>query len=214
MEQDVKRRYRSPLREGQAEATRQAILDAASRLFIEDGYGATSIDAIAEAAGVSRATVFTSVGGKPVLLKTAYDVALVGDDEAVPLPERPRSMLIRAEPVAARYLELYAELITEMAGRLAAIYEAVRGAAGSDPEVRAVWEKIQTERRIGAAHVVDDIVARHALRSDIDPAVAADLVWVLNDPGLFHMLVQRARWTPDRFQAWLTEALRRELLTC
>ena len=212
MDPDVKRRYRSPLREGQAQATRRAILEAAGRLFIEDGYGATTIEAIAEAAGVSRATVFTSVGGKPVLLKTAYDVALVGDDEAVPLPERPRSRRIRAEPDAGRYLELYAELITEIAGRLAAIYEAVRGAAGSDPEVRAVWEKIQAERRIGAGNVVGDVVARKALRTDVDREAAADIVWVLNDPGLYHMLVQRRGWSPERFQAWLTEGLRSQLL--
>src|SRR6266704_6547564 len=94
----VKRSYDSPLRRERAEATRLAIAAAASRLFTERGYAATSIEEIAAAAGVSRATVFTSVGGKARLLKTALDVAIVGDDAPIALPNRPRSKAIRAEP--------------------------------------------------------------------------------------------------------------------
>ena len=96
---EVKRSYQSALRGAHAQSTRAAVIAAAGRLFTEQGYAATSIDEIAAAAGVSRATVFTSVGGKATLLKTALDVAIVGDDEPVPLPERPRSKAIRAEPI-------------------------------------------------------------------------------------------------------------------
>src|SRR5271163_1591362 len=81
--------YRSQLRAEQAEGTRQIVLEAATRLFVERGYAATSIDAIAEAAGVGRSTVFSAAGGKSWLLKTAYDRAIVGDDEPVPLLQRP-----------------------------------------------------------------------------------------------------------------------------
>jgi AcrR family transcriptional regulator len=176
------------------------------------GYGATSIEAIAEAAGVSRATVFTAVGGKPVLLKSAYDVALVGDDEPVALPDRPGSRRIQAEPDAGRMLDGYAGLMAEIAGRLAPMYEAVRGGAGTDAEARAVWEKIQQERRIGAGNVVGAVAARGALRPGLDPEAAADVVWVLNDPGLYHMLVERRGWTRERFGTWLAQALRSQLL--
>jgi AcrR family transcriptional regulator len=208
----VKRAYRSTLREANADATRLAIVQAAARLFIEQGYVATSIDAIAEAAGVSRATVFTSVGGKPVLLKKAYDIALVGDDAQVPLAERERSKAIRAEPDVQRYLELYATFVTEINGRLAAIYEAVRGAASADPDVRAVFEKIQGERRIGAAHVIGDVLAKGRLRDGLDPEVAADLMWVLNDAGLYFLLVHRRAWPVDRFARWLSATMRDQLL--
>src|SRR2546426_12500193 len=112
-EGDVKRSYQSPLRQAQARTTRKAVIGAAARLFAERGYVATSIDDIAAAAGVSRATVFSSVGGKPVLLKTAFDVAIVGDDEPVSLPDRPRSKAIREEPDQRRYLALYAGLGTD-----------------------------------------------------------------------------------------------------
>ncbi len=208
----VKRPYRSPLRMAQAETTRRSIVAAATRLFIEAGYGATSIDAIAEAAGVSRATVFTAVGSKPALLKTAYDVALVGDDAPVALPDRPDARAIRAEPDAYRFLEGYAGLVTALGGRVAAIYEAVRGAASAEPEVRPVWHKIQQERRIGAAHVVADAASKARLREGIDEEAAADVVWVLNDPGLYHLLVNVRGWPPERFHTWLAASLQRELL--
>src|SRR5450631_3090057 len=211
-ETTVKRSYRSPLRTAQAGQTQRAIIDAATRLFVEAGYGATSIDAIAEAAGVSRATVFAAVGGKAELLKRAYDIALVGDDEPVALPDRAGSRAIRAEPDPSRYLERYAGMVVELGARVAAVYEAVRGAASADPEVRPVWDKIQQERRIGAAHVVADTAAKGPLRDGIDEKSAADVVWVLNDPGLYHLLVNARGWPAERYREWLAAALQHELL--
>lgn len=208
----VKRSYRSPLRSAQAGQTRRAIIDAATLLFVRDGYGATSIEAVAEEAGVSRATVFTACGSKAALLKTAYDVALVGDDVDVPLPLRPESLAIRAEPDPRRYLERYAGLIVQLGGRVAAIYEAIRGAASADPDVRPVWDKIQGERRIGAAHVVADTASKGPLRAGLDLESAADVVWVLVDPGLFHMLVTGRGWSSEHYAKWLGEALCHELL--
>ncbi len=209
---NVKRSYELPLRKAQAAATRRAVIDAAAALFIERGYVATSIDAIAETAGVSRPTV-TSIGGKKDLLKTAYDVALVGDDEPVPFPLRPASLAVRAEPDPIRFVVGYAGLVTDINRRLAPIYEAVRGAASADPEVREVFETIGRERRIGAGRVVDDLVGKGGrLRDGLDPEAAADILWVLIDAGLFHLLVYRRGWTPERFDAWLADSIQRQLL--
>lgn len=207
----VKRQYRSTLRGAQAQSTRSAVIAAAAKLFVERGYGATSIDDIAAEAGVSRATVFTSVGGKPMVLKAAVDVAIVGDDEPVALPERPRSKAIRSEPDPRKYLALYAELVTEIGGRLASVYEALRGAAGADRDARALWESHLHQRRQGAANVVGDVVRKGALRPGLDSETAADIVWLLNDPGLYHLLVHRRGWSPARFQAWLAETMIRQL---
>jgi Bacterial regulatory proteins, tetR family. len=210
---EVKRSYESPLREAQAAATRRAIISAAAALFIDRGYVATSIETIAGAAGVSRATVFTSVGGKKALLKTAYDVALVGDDEPIAFPDRPASLAVKAEPDPVRFLVGYAGLVTDIHRRLAPIYEAVRGAASADPEVRDVFETIATERRVGAGNVVTQLIAKGGrLREGLDAEVAADILWVLIDAGLFHLLVHRRGWTPERFQAWLAESIQRQLL--
>lgn len=206
------RSYDSPLRRAHAAATRRAVIDAATRLFVERGFVATSVDAIAHEAGVSRATVFTSVGGKATLLKTAYDVALVGDDEPVPMPQRPWAQGVRRATTAAAMLEAYADLMLVLAGRVGAISEAIRGAASADPEVREVWAKIQEERRIGAANIVRFAIERGGIREGLDPAAAADVVWLLNDPGLYVRLVSERGWTPQAFHDWVAATLKAQLL--
>jgi len=188
------------------------VIAAAARLFSERGYVATSVDDIAAEAGVSRATVFTAVGGKPALLKTALDVAIVGDDQPVSLPDRPRSRAVRAETDPRRYLALYAGIAAEIGARAGAIYEAIRGAAGADPAARALWLDHQAQRRQGGANVVRDLLSKADLRPGLEPEAAADIVWVLNDPGLYRLLVQERGWTHERFEAWLAETLQRQLL--
>lgn len=209
---DVKRAYASPLRAGQAAGTRATILEAAARLFIANGYASTSVEDIARAAGVSRATVFSAVGGKPVLLKTAYDVALVGDDEPVAFGDRPTSLRVKANPDQRATLAGYAELLTEMGGRLAGIREAVRGAAGADLDARSLWEATERERFMGARNVVTNLSSKGPLRGGLDRESAADLVWVYNDIGLYDRLVLQRGWAPDRFRDWLTATLAAQLL--
>lgn len=204
--------YRSPLRNAQAAATREAIIRAAAALFVDRGFGATSIDAVAEAAGVGRATVFTSVGGKAVLLRAAYDVALVGDDEPIPLPERAWARNVREAPTQRAAIERYAHGITDYGGRVAPIYEALRGAASTDPEVRTMWTEIREERRGGAANFVRVLTDGGPLRAGVDEQAAGDIVWVLNDPGLYHQLVVERGWQPTLYCRWLRETMRSQLL--
>ena len=206
------RTYRSPLRAAQARETRRLVLDVAARLFAERGYVGTSFDAVAAEAGVGRATVFAHFPTKSALLKAAYDVTLVGDDEPVALPDRPESLAVRAEPDPARFLDGYAGIVTGVGRRLSPIYEAIRGAAHADPEAANVWRTINDERRLGGRNVVAGIVGRNALRPGRDRGAAADVVYALADPGLYHLLVRQCGWTHKAYTAWLAEALKRELL--
>ena len=217
MKKPVKRRlYDSPLRADQARLTSQTIVDAAASLFGQNGYAAVSVDAIAEVAGVSRATVFNSVGGKPVLLREAFRVAFGraagGPDGPVPLVDRPRSREVRSRPTARGYLAGYAGICTALHRHMARVYEAIREGARADPEVAALWREVNEERRRGAATIVADVKARAPLRADIDEQAAADVVWVLNDPVHFQMLVLGRGWTEDQFAQWLARALEAELL--
>jgi AcrR family transcriptional regulator len=208
----VKRSYRSPLREARALGTRRAIVDAAARRFAELGYVTTSVDTIASAAGVGRATVFAIFGGKPALLKAAYDAAFGSGDERTPLIQRPEAQTVLAEADPRRYLRAYVSLIARIFAEVAPIHEVVRAAAHADPEVAKVWEAIGTERLNGSRRIVGHLQERGGLRPDLDPKQAADLVWVLNDPGLFHMLVHRRGWSSQAYERHLTELLIRELL--
>ena len=206
------RPYRSAGRDQQARATRRAVVAAATRLFVERGYGVTTIDAIAAKAKVSRATVFASVGGKADVLKAAYDIALVGDVEPAALPDRPESRRVIAEADAARMLRGYAAISTAVSGRVAPMYEAVRGAAGTDSGGRAIWDKVRAERRIGARNVIRLVEERGSLRAGLGADKAADIVFAFNDPGLYHLLVRDRGWEIETFEAWLAKTLSQQLL--
>lgn len=209
---EVKRTYASALRSSQAMVTRVKVIEAASRLFAEHGYAATSIEEIAAAAGVGRATVFTSVGGKLAILKAAYDVAIVGDHAPVALPDRTANRRIIEHPDPRMVLEGYAALLTDMHRRLAEIDAALRGAATADPEARALWQKSRDDRHTGARHVVDALRSRGPLRGGLDSREAADIVWVYNDPDLYHQLVVQRGWSATRYREWLARTLTDQLL--
>jgi AcrR family transcriptional regulator len=208
----VNRRYNSPLRRDQARATRRAITEAAGRLFREQGYVATSIDQIAAAAGVSRATVFTSMGDKRALLRRAYEVAVRGEDDATPLGEQPRAQAILSDQNPHRLLASYAAVCAEIAPRMAPIYEVLRAAAQADPEIAQLWDQIRDERRYGAGRVANAIADLGALRPRLGRKAAGDILWLLNDPTLHTMLVDQRGWSHHRFKTWLATAMQAELV--
>jgi AcrR family transcriptional regulator len=208
VESGVKRSsYQSPLRAAQAQATRRAIVAAAAGLFVERGYGATSVDAIAEAAGVSRKTVFTSVGGKAAALKLALDWAIVGDDAPVAMMDRPQVQAQMREPDARRLLALYAQLNAEVGGRISELQHVVEAAAGADEELRALAETLAAQRRFGMGHLAEQLDQRGALRPDLSVDEAADVLWLMSGPANYRWFVVVQGWSPLRFAGWLGDAL-------
>ena len=211
MAERVKRHYASAVRAGQVRATRRAVVEAARELFVRQGWTATSIEQVAEAAGVSRATVFT-VGGKPELLKLAYDTAIGGDDEDVAMADRPAVRELLAAPDLDALVAGYVELVVAAGVRVAGIYVALRAAADADERVRALFADVQAQRLTGATGFVATVTARGWLRPGLDPEVAADVLWTLLDPGLHAALVHDRGWPPERFAAWWERTLRAQLL--
>jgi AcrR family transcriptional regulator len=206
------RSYSSTLRADQARRTRRRIVDAAAELFAEHGYAGTTIDAVATAAGVSRKTVFDSVGGKAQLMKLAYDLAIVGDDEPVPLADRPEMRAMLAEPDYGKRLAMYASLVVGIDRRLSSAWRAFEGAATSDPEAAKFYVAMVQQRRQAMREAAQMFADAGALRPDLDVEVAADLMWFYNDPSLYDKLVRQRGWSVNRFQAWLAEALQVQLL--
>jgi AcrR family transcriptional regulator len=212
MPDSVKRDYRSELRAAQAQQTRRSIVAAATRLFVGAGYGATTIDAVADAAGVSRKTVFTAVGGKLDLLKLALDWAVAGDDQAVALSDRAaiRRWMDQADP--RQVLDGLAGMLAEIGARVGALYGALEVAAGIDPAARELAEELQRRRLDDARKVVGPLREMKALTTDITYQEAVDLVWLAMDPALFDRLVRVRRWSTSRFKQWLASTLCRQLL--
>jgi len=139
----VKRRsYDSSRRQAQASETRSAIVTTARDLFIEQGYGRTTMTDIARAAGVSVETIYAAFGNKATLLHRAWDVTVGGDDQDIVFHERPEVMAIRNEPDLAKRLMLHAAFSTRTAQRIAPFQLMVQSAAGADPAAAAMLEEM------------------------------------------------------------------------
>ncbi|HEU4946503.1 MAG TPA: helix-turn-helix domain-containing protein [Kribbella sp.] len=206
---NARRTYTTSIRRGDA---KQAILAAAGRLFAERGYLATSIEDIAREAGVARPTVFASAGTKHAILKEAVDVALAGDDEPVPVRDRPWFKEMIEEPEPRRMLELHARNIRVMGERAADIYCAVEAAAGADTEVAALWETMQQQRLAGSRMVTTSLAGKTAMRGGYTAEAAADLLWSFGSPMVYRKLVRERGWSSQRFESWFADALCRMLL--
>jgi AcrR family transcriptional regulator len=206
------RRYVSPLRQDAAARTRQAVLDAARDLFIARGYTATTVEEIAGRAGVSKPTVFAAAGSKQAILKQLRDITLAGDDEPVPVAQRPWYREALAEPDPRRALRLYARNATAIHRRSADMHEVLRAAATSDKNLHDLWRASEDERRGGATIVVDALLHKSPLKTGLDRAAAIDIVWILTASDIFWRLVRTRRWTNTQYESWLGDTLCEQLL--
>ena len=200
---ESRRPYRSALREGQARATRRAIVEAGSALFVERGFGGTTVDAIAERAAVSRKTVFTSVGGKVGLLKLAFDWALVGDDEPVAMNDRPviQELLRQTDP--AMVVRIWARVVTDIAARLALLHPVMTAAADVDEEAAALNATSERNRLGGARQFVEQLQSLGGLRRDLPVERAAAMASLLMDPLGYRRLVLGDGWTTEEYADWV-----------
>jgi AcrR family transcriptional regulator len=210
--QTPRRPYASPVREESARRTRAAIVAAASDLFTDRGYAATSLADVAAAAGVARPTVFAAFGSKPALLRQILDQALAGDDEPIPVAARPWFRPVWDASTQDGVLGAYAQVCTLIGGRAARAFEVVRRAAGASPEVTELWDTLQGNRRAGAHMVVKHLRKAGPLRPGLGTRRATDLLWIFNDPAHYHALVLECGWRESVFTDWLSSQMRHALL--
>jgi AcrR family transcriptional regulator len=202
-----RRSYDSSGRRTAAARTQQRVLEAATRLMSDRGYAGTTVADVAEAAGVSVPLVYAAFGNKAGLLKRIVDVAIVGDTEPVALRERPAVAAIKAASSARARCDLNAQLIASVHERTADLAAVLRDAAGTDPEVAALGERLEAGRRDGMAEFVSVLAAAGHLRTGMDPGKAADLVWVLTDPLIYQRLVVQRGWSTGEYENWLGSAM-------
>jgi AcrR family transcriptional regulator len=199
-----RRQYSTALRAEQTALTRGRILQAAGALFAESGYLGTTLAGIAAAAGVSVQTVYNVVGGKPAVLKAVYDVTLAGDDDPIPMIERPVFRALMAATDARSCLAHYAEMARMIGERtLPLVTMLLAQAATGDGDLRAFADTIESERTIGTSNTARHVAERFGLRPGLETDGAADVLWALTAPDLTDRLVNRRNWGWDRFQHWL-----------
>lgn len=208
----VKRRYESPRRRQQARATRRAVLNAAEELFVELGYAATTVVAIAARAGVSPETVYAAFGNKRSLLSELLDVSIVGDDAQVPLLERSWVQDLREEPDPARRLAILARNGRLILERIAPVYEVLRGAATADPEIAAVWKRYKAQRHEGQRVLLGILLQGAKLRAGLTRRAAVDILFTIGSPETYGLLVGERQWPANQFELWYRDSLERLLL--
>ncbi|GAA3383118.1 TetR/AcrR family transcriptional regulator [Cryptosporangium minutisporangium] len=208
---DSEKAEKYPLRSQKARQTRLAVITAAIELFSAHGYAGTTIEAIAARAGVARPTVFTAVpGGKPQLLKEARDVAIAGDDEPVPIPERPWMRHAMAQTDPRELIRLQAGNYLRVNTRLAPIDRALKAAA--DPALAELQDVAPKQRYFGALMTARRLAELDGLRAGLTPEDAADVIYGLNEPELYLTLVRERGWTGERYAAFLADQLTYALL--
>jgi AcrR family transcriptional regulator len=198
----AKRPYNSPRRRAQAASTRRAILDTAQRLFEADGYVATTMDAIAAEAGVSLKTVYTAFTTKSRLLRALWDLLLKGDEDDAAVAERPWYREVLDEPDPARTLRLTAHYACLVKQRIGGLLRVIRDASTVDADGAALWNLIQTDFHDNQRVIVESLDRTQSLRADLDVARATDILWTLNHPDVWLLLVGQRGWTPEQFEQW------------
>lgn len=204
--------YDSPRRRQQAAATRRDILAAAERLFSAQGFAATTMAGIAREAGVALKTVYLAFETKSGLLRELWHLLLRGDDDHAPVGERHWYQEVLDEPDPARQLRLNARNSRTVKERAASLLAVIREAAPLDDETAGLWRRIQDDFYANQRAIVETLAAHGALAQGLDVDHATDILWTLNHPDVWALLVGVRGWTPAQYEDWFGAISSRQLL--
>ncbi|WP_420750026.1 TetR/AcrR family transcriptional regulator [Rhodococcus sp. O3] len=199
-----RRAYNSPRRRANAADTRQAVLDAAAELFATRGWSATGMRDIARRARVAVETVYATAGTKSDLLLRVIDVAVAGDDQPIPVAERPEFLALGVGTLAER-AGAAADLLTAQFGRVALLERTFAHAAAADPDLAARQRALHERRRVNFRQAAALVLGR-----DPEPDLV-DGLWAVASPDVYLLLVENSGWTPQRYRDWMADAILRLL---
>jgi AcrR family transcriptional regulator len=204
----ARRAYDSAGRRAAAARNRQAVLAASRELLLRQGYQATTIRAVAETAGVSPELIYKAFGSKQGLMKAVYDTVIAGDDEPVPIGQRPVIRQIWATADPHEKVRAYAAFVTDLMRRIGTMAAVL---AEADPEVAQVRTVTENERLEGVRAFAGHLAAAGWL-ADADPGRAADECWALTSPSIYLQLTGARQWSDAAYQEWLARMLAATLL--
>ncbi|HEU5346757.1 MAG TPA: helix-turn-helix domain-containing protein [Ktedonobacterales bacterium] len=191
------RRYYSPRRTDQAEATQRAILQAARKRFAEQGYQATTLQAIAREAEVSVPTIYAVFGSKAAILSAL--VKSTGADEDI----RALARDAFAEPDPWRQLRLATHVVRSIQERDTDIIDLLWQAGGGDADLAGVWRQSHQQQLARLGEIVRMVAQKQALKPELSVEEAIDTLWALGSPEIYRLLVRERNWTPQRYEDWL-----------
>ena len=201
-------------RRGQARTrlARAAVIDAARTLFLERGYGTTTIEAISTLSDVPPATVYRLFSSKRGILKALLDVSIVGDDAAVPLSDRTPVRSLFADPDPKKQLTGFVGVAAAVNSRTAPVYRILVSAAHSDADAASLLDEQTRQRQRGQGRIARSLARAGALRPELRERDAADIIHALMSPEVYGLLVLDRGWQSERYERWLTETLIDQLL--
>ena len=204
---EVKRSYDASRRREQARARRLAVVLAARDLFERDGFRPTTIAAIAAHAGVSAESVYKGFGSKAALAKAVFDLVLAGDDEPVPIAQRPAMRAVRDEPDVRRKIAMFVEGLAQRQARSAGVQILIRDGRHVDDSLAPVWAKLNDEGLVGMTMLGRQLLDTGQLRAGIGLDEVRDVLWNYLAIDTYERLVLTQGWPPDRYSAWLARAI-------
>lgn len=206
---DVKgsRRYDASGRREQAARTRAAVVDAAIALFTEHGYRATTVAGIAARAGVSPEGVHKSFGSKAALAKAAFDRAIAGDHDDVPVAQRPAAQAVRAAGSVREKVEIYAADAAERMAGSARVQLLIRDGSQVDRALEPVWRALREERLHGMTMVAAHLVTAPGLRAGLTADDVRDILFWATAVEHYDLLVLQRGWPQQRYAGWLVDTL-------
>jgi len=207
-----KRPYNSTRRRAQAGETRRQIVETAFRLFKERGYAGATIEAIAQEAGVAPETIYAIFGNKRTILMHLVEISVGGDDESTPLLQRPGPQMVFQEPDPLRQLQLFAQDMAGILQRVAPVFEIMRLAAKTEPDIDVMLKNLLEERLQNLGLFVRSLSAHSPLREGLDQAQAAEIVWTITSPEVYTLLIVDRGWSREQYIHWLADTLGRLLL--
>ena len=199
-------------RRARARATQNRIIDHAYRLFCENGYPGTTMEAIAAEARVATQTVYYFFRTKALLLQQVVEVAAAGEAHPLPVMERPWMRQVLAENNARRALALLVEHGVDIYIRVAPLRPALEVAAASDPDINTYWRAVAERRKGGMRTFVERLAELHALQPGLTVQRATDVTFVVNSHEAFLGLTRDSGWSVTDFKRWLYDALTQQLL--
>ncbi|MEU7613955.1 TetR/AcrR family transcriptional regulator [Micromonospora sp. NPDC049204] len=191
--------------------TRRRILQAAYELFVDQGYGATTLQGIAERAGVAVQTIYFAFGNKPSLLKELVDVTIAGDDEPIPTMQRAWFRDALAADTAEAQLRAHVSGTCEVLQRVAPIMDVLRAAGAQDPSLAGMWQQDTDPRLEVQTAAARSLIAKPGATADLTVEHAADLLYGLLSPELYLLFIRDRGWTPDRWEQWVYDTLHVQL---
>jgi len=191
---------------------RAAVVQAARTLFLERGYPGTTVEAISELSDVPPATVYRLFSSKLGILKALLDVSVAGDDDDVPVEERPFVRAILANPDPSKQLSGFVGITRGIQSRTEPVYRILVGAAGSDPDAAALLAERTRHRQQNQSRIARHLARAGALRPELREREAADIIHALMSPEVYRLLVGDRGWTREQYEQWLKGILIDQLL--